>query len=159
VIAHVFDMGAHTRQTQEMNPVKGRTAPPGIGGAREVRSDYGSLPGGELPAAVYRSVIAAFGAIIVIAWFAFGGSADSDLALGFATVLTVVFFALPIIVRRTAAARSSESSISLDQFLRARVDTATGPLDGGQAWLQILIIPLALTFAAVVIGLAYVIVA
>ena len=40
----------------------------------------------------------------------------------------------------------------LDDFLCSPVDTATGKLTGSQAWLQILVIPLALAFAAIAIG-------
>jgi hypothetical protein len=66
---------------------------------------------------------------------------------------------LPILVRRTAASRSREKPTRGDDFLHSRVEIATGTLTGAQAWLQILVIPLALVFAAVAIGTAYLIVA
>src|ERR1700704_5989103 len=69
------------------------------------RSNYGELPGAEFPKAVYRSVIGAFGFILLASWVAFGGGTDAKLSLDFATVLTIVFFALPIILYKTAAAR------------------------------------------------------
>ena len=47
----------------------------------------------------------------------------------------------------------------LSAFLGSRVETATGSLTGAEAWLQILIIPLTLAFAAIAIGAVYVIVA
>ena len=125
----------------------------------ELRSAYGSLPGEEFPKAVYGSAVAAFVSVVVISWLAFGGSDDADLVLGFATVLTVVSFALPILVRRTAASRSREKPTRGDDFLHSRVEIATGTLTGAQAWLQILVIPLALAFAAVAIGTTYLIVA
>ena len=48
---------------------------------------------------------------------------------------------------------------ALNGFLHSRVDTATGSLSGAEAWLQILIIPLVMAFAAVAIGAVYVVVA
>jgi hypothetical protein len=123
------------------------------------RSKYCHVPDAEFPKAVYLSVVAAFGFILLASWAAFGGGADADLSLGFATVLAVVFFALPIIMHRTAAARSADEPTALDDFLHSRVDTATCSLTGAEAWLQILIIPLVLAFAAVAIGAVYVIVA
>jgi hypothetical protein len=122
-------------------------------------SAHGRLPGVEFPKAVYRSVVAAFGFILLASWAAFGGGEDSDLALGFASVLTIVFFALPIIMRKTAAAHSDDKLTALPEFLRSPVEIATGTLTGAEAWLQVLIIPLALAFAAAAIGAVYVMVA
>jgi len=122
-------------------------------------SAHGRLPGVEFPKAVYRSVVAAFGFILLASWAAFGGGEDSDLALGFASVLTIVFFAVPIIMRKTAAAHSDDKLTALPEFLRSPVEIATGTLIGAEAWLQVLIIPLALAFAAAAIGAVYVIVA
>jgi hypothetical protein len=122
-------------------------------------SVHGRLPGAEFPKTVYRSVVGAFGFILLASWAAFGGGEDSDLALGFASVLTVVFFAIPIIMRKTAAAHSDDKLTALDEFLHSPVEIATGTLTGAEAWLQILIIPLALAFAAAAIGTVYVIVA
>jgi hypothetical protein len=122
-------------------------------------SAHGRLPGVEFPKAVYRSVVAAFGFILLASWAAFGGGEDSDLALGFASVLTIVFFALPIIMRKTAAAHSDDKLTALPEFLGSPVEIATGTLTGAEAWLQVLIIPLALAFAAAAIGAVYVIVA
>ena len=71
-----------------------------------VRSNYGAVPGAELPVAVYVSVFAAFAWIVLASWLAFANDADADLALGMAGVLTVVFFALPVLVRLTAMAHA-----------------------------------------------------
>jgi hypothetical protein len=125
----------------------------------DAQTDSIHTPGVEFPKAVYRSVVAAFGFILVASWATFGGSDDSDLALAFATVLTIVFFALPIIIRKSGALRSADNPARLDEFLHSSVETATGRLTGAEAWLQVLIIPLTLAFAAIAIGAVYVIVA
>jgi hypothetical protein len=125
---------------------------------RETRSSYGTIPGGELPVFVYVSVLAAFGWIMLASWVAFARDMDADLPLGIAVVLGVVFFALPVIIRHAAVAFSHPRRQRQGEFLAAPVETATGPLSGADAWLQVLIIPLALALAATLIGAAYVLV-
>lgn len=117
------------------------------------------MPGVEFPAVVYGSVIAAFGCIVVVAWLAFGGGPDADLSLGIATALALVFFALPVIMYKVAAARCDSRCAPLADFLESRVDIATGSLSGREAWLQVLIIPGVLVFAAVAIGAVWVLAA
>jgi hypothetical protein len=115
-------------------------------------SDRGRVPGVEFPAAVYLSVVVAFAWILLVSWLAFGAGAEADLGLAIATVLGLVFFALPILMYRTGAHRFSAERQRLDDFLGSPVDTATGRLTGRQAWLQVLVIPLTLAFAAIAIG-------
>lgn len=144
---------------QTTKPDKPETSHPSDARLSGGNPDGGRLPGAEFPRAVYRSVVAAFGCILLASWAAFAGGDDADLALAFATVLTVVFFALPIIMRMTAAARSTAKPAALEEFLRTRVEIATGTLTGAEAWLQVLIIPLVLAFAAIAIGAVYLAVA
>jgi len=113
------------------------------------------MPGAEFPLVVYVSVVAAFACILLASWLAFAHDADADLALAFASVLGLVFFALPFIMCRSAAARFGAQRKGLDDFLGSSVETATGSLTGSQAWLQVLVIPLALAFAAVAIGAVF----
>jgi hypothetical protein len=127
-------------------------------GSQEPRSSYGTVPGTELPAFVYVSVLAAFAWIMLASWLAFAGDMDAMLALGIAVVLGIVFFALPVIIRQVAVANTRNRPEATDDFLSAPVETATGPLPGWSAWLQILLIPLALALAATLIGAAYVLV-
>jgi uncharacterized membrane protein YtjA (UPF0391 family) len=126
-------------------------------GTDEHRSNYDSGPGDEFPTAVYRSIVIAFAWMMVAAWLAFGGSSGTDLDLAIATVLFVVFLALPIIMHRTAANRQGHEPHSAPQrFRSSQVDIATGSLSGREAWLEVLLIPIALALAATLIGGAYV---
>lgn len=122
---------------------------------QEQRSSYGSVPGAEFPAFVYVSVLLAFAWIMLASWLAFAGDTDAGLALGIAIVLAIVFFALPIIIFRVAAAHLRHGRRTSNDFLSSRVDTATGPLPASSAWLQVLLIPLALALAATLIGATY----
>ena len=118
------------------------------------RSGLGSVPGAEFPTSVYVIVIAAFAWIVVASWMAFG-SEDSHLELAMASVLTLVFFALPIILRRVASARLPADRAPRGDFMPSRVEIATGPMKGSEALLQVLLIPLALAFAATAIGIVF----
>jgi hypothetical protein len=122
------------------------------------RSYYGSVPGAEFPAFVYASVLMAFAWIMLASWLAFAGAMDAALALGVAIVLAIVFFALPIIIRQVAVAHSSDKGRTTHDFLSAPVETATGTLPGSSAWLQVLLIPLALALAATLIGAVFLLV-
>ena len=116
------------------------------------RSNYGAVPGAEFPVAVYVSVFAAFIWVVVAAWIAFANDTDTDLALGMAVVLTVVFFALPVLIRLTANSHANTTGDGKQDFLASPVETATGTLTGASAWLQIVLIPAALALAATLIG-------
>lgn len=131
-------------------------APRDKAGEDTPRSSYGTVPGAEFPTFVYVSVLAAFAWIMLASWLAFAGDMDAALALGIAVVLGIVFFALPIIIRQVAVANTHNRPKMTDDFLAAPVETATGPLPGSSAWLQVLLIPLALALAATLIGAAYV---
>lgn len=119
---------------------------------REPRSSFGAVPGAEFPGFVYVSVLAAFAWIMLASWLAFARDTDAALALGIAVILAVVFFALPIIIRHAAVACSPPRPDTPHEFLATPVETATGPLPAASAWLQVLIIPLALALAATLIG-------
>jgi hypothetical protein len=116
------------------------------------------VPGAELPAFVYVSVLIAFAWIMLASWLAFANDTEAALALGIAIVLAIVFFALPVIVHLIAAAHGAGEPDEAKDFLSAPVQIATGPLPGASAWLQVLLIPLALALAATLIGATYVLV-
>ncbi len=125
------------------------------GRGSEQRAGSASLPGDELPPAVYRTVIVAFAWMILAAWLAFGGATGTDLDLAVATVLCTVFLAIPVILRRTATNQLQKSHRLAKQFLESRVDIATGTVSGTEVWLQVVLIPVALALAATLIGGVY----
>jgi hypothetical protein len=129
------------------------TAGPSSSDSREPpRSGYGSVPGAELPSFVYVSVLVAFAWVMLASWLAFARAGYAPLAIGVAIVLGIVFFALPVIVHHVAVVHSRPKREPVHEFLSAPVETETGRLSGASAWLQVLIIPLALALAATLIG-------
>lgn len=114
------------------------------------------LPGGELPKAVYRSIVGAFACMLFVAWVAFGHDMEMDLALAMAVLLTAVFVAVPWLLFTAATHHTSAKQEDVKHFLSSRIDTATGPISGREAWLQIVIIPAALALAALLLGAVYI---
>lgn len=125
----------------------------------ESRSAYGTMPGEEFPAGVYFSVIGAFAWMIGISWLAFASRDGVDLDLTMVTVLALVFFAIPLAMHHTAARSATLLPARMAAFLNSQVDTWTGEMPAGQAWLEVLLIPAALAVAATLIGFVYVFVA
>jgi hypothetical protein len=124
-------------------------------GGPDVGSTYRSGFGEELPVAVYRSVFLGFACMLVVAWLAFGGAVGTDLDLGVVTVLCAIFLLLPLLMHHVAAARAERPQPDLKGFLSSRFETATGSVSAWEAWLQIVLIPIALAIAAVLIGGVY----
>jgi hypothetical protein len=117
------------------------------------------LPGSELPSAIYLLIIAAYGWMLGAAWYAFGSEAGTDWVLTMATVLTLVVFGIVLAMRKTAKPLlpkppRNETAKRL-QVATAHMETATGSLPAWHAWLEVLLIPMALAAAATLIGAAY----
>lgn len=149
--------GSHTlprAQSSQSSLAQARLQDADNAGA-EVRSGYGSGFGAEFPAAVYESIVIAFGCMLAAAWLTFGGRTDSDVDLGVVTILCAVFLMLPVLMYRTGATRSDVKRTNMKQFLSARFETATGALPAREAWLQVALIPIALAVAAMLFGGVY----
>jgi hypothetical protein len=120
------------------------------------RSEYGVMPGSEFPSAVYVSVVAAFAWMLAAAWLAFGSSTGTDLDLAMVTVLGTVFVGIPAAMHHTAGTRFEWMPKRMAGFLSTHVDTWTGTMPAGQAYLEIMLIPAALALAATLIGGVYI---
>ncbi len=113
------------------------------------------MPGYELPAAVYMTIIGAFAWMFAIAWIAFGAPDGTDLDLGMAGVLGVVFFAIPLAIHHTAFGRTHDRQTSMKQFMAAPFQTFTGAMPARQAWFEVAIIPVGLAVAATLFGAVF----
>jgi cytochrome bd-type quinol oxidase subunit 1 len=105
----------------------------------------------EFPLGIYLSVVGAYTWLLIAAWLFFGRSGWTDFELAFVSIILLILFGLPAIAIRVAWSRSEDKGKPWADFLFSTVDTATGPLSGGEAWLQILVIPLILALAATAI--------
>ena len=121
--------------------------------AENPRSSYGSVPGEEFPAGIYRMIIAAFAWIMLVSWLSFGQASDDKLPLEMATVLMVILLGLPVIAIKVATGKVRRDNAVLSPPLV--VDTATGPVGIAEASLQVLIIPLSLALSATLFAAAW----
>ena len=118
-------------------------------------ADAPAIPGSEFPRAVYASIGAAFVWMLAAAWLAFGTNTGTDLDLVIIGVLFAVFLGIPVILARVAKLWWRMPQSPQKPFLSSQVDTATGDMPAGQAWIEVLIIPVALALAATLIGAVY----
>jgi hypothetical protein len=108
--------------------------------------------GQELHPRVYKSVVVAFAWILVIARMAFGYSTEAAWLATVSILFGIVFFSIPIIMRRANRMRARWVKRDVEDFLTSNVEIATGRLPGWEAYLQIMIIPLSLAIAATILG-------
>ncbi|MGO8800362.1 MAG: hypothetical protein ACLQJL_14905 [Roseiarcus sp.] len=135
------------------DPTERRTEPAAEPVApRDAGVDWRGPPGGELHPAVYRSLLVAPIVIALASWLAFGRGGGVDLDLTMVCLVFGAFAAIPTLLYLAGGgARRQET---LGQFVRRRVETASGAMTGRQAWIEIALIPAALAIAAVLFGLA-----
>lgn len=125
-------------------PPSGETVP---------RSSYGQVPGEELPAVIYISVLLSFASLLAAAWLLFDRGGEIGLDLIMASVLFVVMLGLPLLLGRMVARQTGAHAGRPGGAPATHVETYTGRLSSGEAWLQILLIPLAMALAAIALGL------
>ncbi len=107
---------------------------------------------------VVEIVIAAAVWFIAVTWLDFARGSGVDLDLAIVTLFFVIFFALFLLTATYGRddPRWRLPATSFRAFLRARIGTATGPLRGRDVLLEIALVPVALAFAATLIGLVWV---
>ena len=105
----------------------------------------------------------AIGAVLwflAVTWFAFAGGGGVDLDLTVVTLFFAIFFTLFLLTRdvqRRATRAGRPADTSLREFLTSKVGLATGEESGRDVLIEIALVPVALAFAATLIGLAWVI--
>lgn len=106
----------------------------------------------SVPAAVYRIALVLVAWILLVEAVAYGRGTYQPVVVGVCVVFTVIAFGLPSLMaglRRPDAPGAGPPG--LRAWLRQRVQTASGPLTGRGALIQILLIPfsVALGFTAI----------
>jgi hypothetical protein len=112
--------------------------------------------GVELPAGIYRTIVAAYAWMLLVAWLDFSRTVEASWLASVVIVIGIVFFSIPFLLRRTNRALTRVSQPGLEEFLRSDLETATGRLPGREAYLQIVMIPLFLALAATAFGTIWV---
>jgi hypothetical protein len=127
----------------------------------QTMSDQAPKPAGE--AGVHPIVVKiAIGAVIwflAVTWLAFAGRGGVDWDLTVVSLFFAIFFTLFLLLASFSAAdpRWPTRRTSLREFMTSRVGLATGEESGRDVLIEIALVPVALAFAATLIGLAWVI--
>ena len=106
----------------------------------------------EVPAAVGAMIVAAYAGLIGAFAVATVGSAQSLFAVVIAALFVVAFFTVPRIF--LAVEPKTQKRSSFDRFMIDGIQTLTGHNSGPAALVQMLIVPVLLTFAALAMGIA-----
>ena len=93
-----------------------------------------------------------FAGLMAASWLFFDRSDEIGVDLLIGTVLFTAMLGLPVLLGRMVARRTRPHA-RRPTVHNPHVEIHTGTLSSGEAWLQILLIPLAMAFAAVAIGL------
>jgi hypothetical protein len=112
---------------------------------------------GVHPAAIVIALIAALW-FVAVTWVSFARGAEVDWDLVVVTLFFAFFFALFLFTASHALKdrRWHQRDTSFREFLRSEVGTATGPMSGRDAMLEIAVMPLSLAFAATLIGVVWI---
>ena len=116
------------------------------------RPQMGALSSPEIPAAIGKLIIIAYAGLIGALALVAAGTRQSNFMIVIAALFVVMFFSVPRIflgVERKGGIRPS-----LDQFMANGTQTLTGHNSGKDALVQILILPVSLTFAVLAMAIA-----
>ena len=105
----------------------------------------------DIPPSVYMAFIACWTALVAVFWFTFAESPNAAFMVAISTAFAIMFFGVPIALYRLGY-QKPVSGPSLYSFLNGRVQTLTGPLDGFDALVQVVLIPVCLTIGAAAIS-------
>jgi len=104
----------------------------------------------DVPAAVGGLIAGAYAMLLATFVLATVGSAESIFAVAIAAFFMLMFFAVPAIFFHIESGRRP----TFERFLAHGMDTLTGRTSAGAALVQMLIVPVSLTFGVIAIGIA-----
>lgn len=105
----------------------------------------------DMPPGVYKVAVFCWAAFMAVFWITFFFSTSALFMVIVGTVYAVMFFGVPYVMSRMAP---KSSFPSMREFIHGRLDTFCGPIEAGEALLQVLLVPLALTVGGIAIGIA-----
>jgi hypothetical protein len=118
----------------------------------EVETVTGPTPAApDVPNVVGDLILTAYGGLLAVFFAFFSGSPLALFAICICTVFVTVFFAVPRIF--FAVEPDSGRRPSFNTFLHEGIDTLTGRTGGRDALVQMLIVPVLLTFGLLAMGI------
>jgi hypothetical protein len=105
----------------------------------------------DVPAGAGLMLVGSYAALIGSFAVVTAGSALSYFAIAVCALFVAIFFTVPRIF--FAIEPKSGPRVTLEQFLATGMETATGHSTGGAALVQMMMVPMSLTFGVLVIGL------
>ena len=101
---------------------------------------------------IYQIALVCWIGFLSVFWLTFWMSANALFMVAISTVYAVVFFGVPYAMSRQVRNRPSTDK-SLFIFLREPFATLNGVMSGGEALLQVVLVPLCLTAGGIAIGI------
>lgn len=105
----------------------------------------------DVPASVGGMIVASYVGLIAALFVATAGSASSIFAIAIAALFVAIFFTVPRIF--FAVEPMTEQRPGFSKFLKRGMQTFTGHSSGPAALVQMLVVPIFLTFAVLAMGL------
>ena len=116
------------------------------------RSHTGALSSPDMPTAVGKLIVISYAALIGALALVAAGTRQSDFMIVIAALFVVMFFSVPRIF--LGVERKDGVRPSLDYFMANGTQTLTGHNSGKDALVQMLVLPVALTFAVLAMAIA-----
>jgi len=113
----------------------------------------------DIHAGVFVLMLLAWFWLLVAFWLTFGWELEGGFMVAVSTVYMAMFFGVPLAMIKVAKAHTPHQPDrrSFGDFLRAYVQTATGRMEGWEAAIQILLVPVGL--ALCISGIAFAVIA
>jgi hypothetical protein len=105
----------------------------------------------DVPAAVGRLIVAPYVALLGVFFAFFAGSPLAFFSIAVCAVFVAIYFAVPRIFLAVEADPARRPSLS--QFMRGGIQTLTGRTGGRDALIQMMIVPVLVTFGLMTIGI------
>jgi hypothetical protein len=106
----------------------------------------------DIPPVVFKVFVGCWALLMAVFFATFAESAFTLFMLAVCTGYAIMFFGVPYLMSRVAPPENRLSDVSMADFLRGKVQTLYGPVNGGEALLQVIMVPLALALGGIAIG-------
>jgi hypothetical protein len=112
---------------------------------------YSAAAAPDVPKIVGKMIVASFVALLATFAVTMAGSRESLFAIAICAVFLLMYFGVPTIFLRVEPKQGNQPDF--DSFIRNGLTTYTGHVSARDAVIQILIVPVLLTFGALIMGL------